>query len=413
VSNSWIQDILNDHTDVETPESWIYWSLLFTISSVAANAYTLKSFSGKVTYYPNVYIILLGDSGRGKGYPVNLAKQFLLEADVTRVIAGRSSIQAIIKEASTTRSTPGKAIITDSRAAIINGELSSAIIGDPQALEILTDLFDRNYHNKPWVNLLKGDGAERLKEPYFSCLFGSSPAHFYNSIPQHNIQGGYIGRNLVIYEEKRARDLDLLNPEGDNTDNDWFRDKAIPQYVPHLINIASNKMRLIPEESARVLYNTWRSQWRANETRYNDKTGFITRIPDHCLKVAMCLCLSRYENHGIIIESDVTEAIHKVTGLIYANTKTVEGNGIDPLAAATRKVMDILIAAPENQILRRELLQKGFGDFEPQVLDRIIDALIEMSWCRRERVGVGRNMDWLYHLAGEPRENLTEFRKKR
>ena len=256
MGNSWITDILADHYDVETPESWIYWSLLFTISSVAANAYTLKTLSGKVIYYPNVYIILLGDSGKGKGYPVNLAKRFLLEADVTRVIAGRSSIQAIIKEASTTRSTPGKAIITDSRAAVINGELSSAIIGDPQALEILTDLFDRNYHDKPWVNLLKGDGAERLKEPYFTCLFGSSPAHFYNSIPQHNIQGGYIGRNLVIYEEKRARDLELLNPEGDNTDNNWFIDKAIPQYVPHLVNIASNKMRLIPEENARKLYNT-------------------------------------------------------------------------------------------------------------------------------------------------------------
>jgi hypothetical protein len=413
MGNSWITDILADHYDVETPESWIYWSLLFTISSVAANAYTLKTLSGKVIYYPNVYIILLGDSGKGKGYPVNLAKRFLLEADVTRVIAGRSSIQAIIKEASTTRSTPGKAIITDSRAAVINGELSSAIIGDPQALEILTDLFDRNYHDKPWVNLLKGDGAERLKEPYFTCLFGSSPAHFYNSIPQHNIQGGYIGRNLVIYEEKRARDLELLNPEGDNTDNNWFIDKAIPQYVPHLVNIASNKMRLIPEEGARKLYNTWRTKWRIDETKYNDKTGFISRVPDHVLKTAMCLCLSRYENHGIIIESDINEAIQKITGLIYASVKVAEGNGIDPLALATRRVMDILIAAEGNQILRRDLLQRGFGDFDPSSLDRIIDALQEMTWVKRERIGVGKNIDYLYKLSGEPKENLDKFRRKR
>ncbi|HWY33077.1 MAG TPA: hypothetical protein VNX68_00440 [Nitrosopumilaceae archaeon] len=413
MGNSWITDILADHYDVETPESWIYWSLLFTISSVAANAYTLKTLSGKVIYYPNVYIILLGDSGKGKGYPVNLAKRFLLEADVTRVIAGRSSIQAIIKEASTTRSTPGKAIITDSRAAVINGELSSAIIGDPQALEILTDLFDRNYHDKPWVNLLKGDGAERLKEPYFTCLFGSSPAHFYNSIPQHNIQGGYIGRNLVIYEEKRARDLELLNPEGDNTDNNWFIDKAIPQYVPHLVNIASNKMRLIPEEGARKLYNTWRTKWRIDETKYNDKTGFISRVPDHVLKTAMCLCLSRYENHGIIIESDINEAIQKITGLIYASVKVAEGNGIDPLALATRRVMDILIAAEGNQILRRDLLQRGFGDFDPSSLDRIIDALQEMTWVKRERIGVGKNIDYLYKLSGTPKENLDKFRRER
>ena len=201
MSNSWINDLVQENQATETPESWIYWALIFAISSAAANRYSLRTFSGRVTYYPNLYIMLLGESGLGKGYPVNLVKRLLQEADITRVIAGRSSIQAIIKEGATTRSVAGKAVITDSRMAIINGELSSAIIGDPQALEILTDLYDRNYHDRGWVNLLKGDGAEKLKDPYVTCLFGSSPAHFYNSIPRHNIEGGYIGRNLVIYEE--------------------------------------------------------------------------------------------------------------------------------------------------------------------------------------------------------------------
>src|SRR3990167_5992059 len=169
MTNSWIQDLIQEHGDVETPTSWLYWSFMFAISSAAANAYTLIGFNGKVIYYPNIYIMLLGESGLGKGYPVALAKRLLQEANITRVIAGRSSIQAIIKEASTTRSEKGKPLITDSRTAIINGELSSAIIGDPQALEILTDLFDRNYHDKGWVNLLKGDGAEQLKDPYITC----------------------------------------------------------------------------------------------------------------------------------------------------------------------------------------------------------------------------------------------------
>ena len=196
---SWIEDLLEENQVVETPTSWIYWSLMFCISSAAANAYTVRSLKGNHLYYPNLYIMLLGESGLGKGYPVNLAKRLLEEADITRVIAGRSSIQAIIKEGSTTRSVQGKPVITDARMAIVNGELSTAIIADPDALTILTDLFDRSYHPKSWTNLLKGDGAEKLKEPYVTCLFGSSPAHFYDSIPQPNIEGGYIGRNLVIY----------------------------------------------------------------------------------------------------------------------------------------------------------------------------------------------------------------------
>ena len=406
---SWVDDLIQENQSVETPTSWIYWSLMWCISSAAANGYTLRTLKGNLLYYPNLYIILMGESGLGKGYPVNLAKRLLQEANVTRVIAGRSSIQAIIKEGATTRSEKGKAIITDSRMAVVNGELSTAIIQDPDSLTILTDLYDRNY-NPSWTNLLKGDGAEKLKEPYITCLFGSSPAHFYDSIPQPNIEGGYIGRNLVIYEEKRSKDIDLLDSEKESVDEDRFTNHIVPKYVPHLTKIAANKSRLIPSEPARAIFNTWRKNWRSSQAQYNDRTGFINRVPDHVLKVAMCLCLSRYENNTVIIESDMSEAINKITELIYASSKAAEGVGLDPLAAQTKKVVEYLIAAKDNQLLRRELLVIGYGNYDTVTLDKIMDTLLEMRWVKREKIGVGINSDYLYHLAGEVRNNLEKFR---
>lgn len=411
MSESWIQDLLEENTSVETPTSWIYWSLMFCISSAAANAYTLRTLKGNVIYYPNLYIMLLGESGLGKGYPVNLAKRLLQEADVTRVIAGRSSIQAIIKEGSTTKSREGKPLITDARMAIVNGELSTAIIQDPDSLTILTDLFDRNY-NPGWDNLLKGDGREKLKEPYITCLFGSSPAHFYDSIPQPNIEGGYIGRNLVIYEEKRSKDVELLDSETESIDEDRFSNYIVPKYVPHLKKIADNKTRLVPNETARKAFNTWRTQWRANQGQYNDRTGFVNRVPDHVLKVAMCLCLSRYTNTGIIHEEDIRQAIDQITGLIYASQKASSGSGLDPLAAQTKLVVDTLINCKDNEMMRKELLIRGYGNYETVVLDKIIDTLMEMGWVRRERIGIGSNQDYLIKLAGEPKENYLAFKTK-
>lgn len=409
---SWINDLVEDNQAVETPTSWLFWSLMCCISSVAANAYTLRTLKGNLLYYPNLYVILMGESGLGKGYPVNLAKRLVIAADNTRVIAGRSSIQAIIKELATTRSAQGKAVITDSRGFIVNGELSTAIIQDPDSLTILTDLYDRNY-NPNWTNLLKGDGAEKLKEPYITCLFGSSPAHFYDSIPQPNIEGGYIGRNLVIYEERRSKDVDLLDSEEESVDEDRFTNYIIPKYVPHLIAIAKNKARLVPDESARKIFNTWRKEWRANQHIYNDKTGFVNRVPDHVLKVAMCLCLARYESKAIIIDADIKEAIEKVSGLIYANEKASQGSGLDPLAAQTKRVLDYLVSASENQMLRKELLIRGHGDYDPVILDKIIDTLLEMGWVKRHKVGIGKNLDWLYELSGEPKINLVRFRAQK
>lgn len=410
-NGSWITDLINDHQDVETPESWLYWSLLSCISAVAANSYTLRTLKGNLLYYPNVYIILMGESGLGKGFPCNLAKRLVQRVETTRVIAGRSSIQAIIQELSQTKTIQGKPLITDSRGFIINGELSTAFIKDPMALTCMTDLYDRNY-NPEWVNRLKGDGAEKLKEPYITCLFGTSPAHFYDSVPQANIEGGYIGRNLVIYEEKRSKDLDLLDSEEESVDEDRFTNYVVPKYIPHLTKIASHKARLVPTEAGRSIFNKWRREWRGNQAHYNDRTGFVNRVPDHVLKTAMCLSLSHYEHTGTITEADFTESIKRVTSLIYSSAKASEGTGLDPLAAQTKKVMDFMIAANENKLFRRELLVLGYGNYDMATLDKILETLMEMRWLKRSRVGIGKNSDWLFELSGEPKENLDNFRRK-
>jgi Protein of unknown function (DUF3987) len=408
---NWVKQLIDEHQAVETPESWIYWSLMCCISAVAANGYTLRTLKGNLLYYPNIYVILMGESGLGKGFPVNLAKRLVDAADNTRVIAGRSSIQAIIKELATTKSAPGKPIITDSRGFIVNGELSTAIIQDPDSLTILTDLYDRNY-NPNWTNLLKGDGAEKLKEPYITCLFGSSPAHFYDSIPQPNIEGGYIGRNLVIYEEKRSKDVDLLDSEEESVDEDRFTNYIIPKYVPHLQKIAKSKARLVPTEKARGLFNTWRREWRAKQSQYNDQTGFVNRVPDHVLKVAMCLSLARYEDFGIISDEDVGEGIEKVTALIYSAQRAVEGIGLDPLAAQTNKITNWLIAAEGHQLTRKEILVRGHNDFDGIVLDRIMDTLMEMGWVKRRKLVAGVASDWVYSLSSSMEEKVAQHRAK-
>jgi len=409
-SNSWIQDLISEHQDVETPASWIYWSLVCCISAVAANQYTLRTLKGNVVYYPNIYVMLLGESGLGKGFPVNLAKRLVQSADSTRVIAGRSSIQAIIKELATTKSAQGKPLITDSRGFIVNGELSTAIIQDPDSLTILTDLYDRNY-NTQWNNLLKGDGVEKLKEPYITCLFGSSPAHFYDSIPQANIEGGYIGRNLVIYEESRSKELDLLDGQEESVDDDKYEGYIVPKYIPHLVHIASKTIKMVPDPRAREMFNIWRREWRANQHVYNDKTGFVNRVPDHVLKLSMCLALARYDFEGCIREPEIQEAITQVTNLIYASRKAAEGGGLDPLAQQTKKVVDYLISARDNQLSRTDLLVLGYGNFDPNTLDKIMETLMEMKWVKRSKKQFGNGSDWTYHLSGEPLESYKIFKQ--
>lgn len=406
---SWIEDVMSEVQHVETPHSWIWWSLLSALSAACGNNYFLRSLKGTLLYKPNVYIMLLGESGLGKGFGINLAKLLVQKADVTRVIAGRSSIQAIVSELSKQKSRPdGMPAIKDSRGFIVNGELSSAIIADVDGLSILTDLYDGHY-NAEWDNLLKVSGKEKITDPYITALFGSSPALFYDSIPQVNIEGGYIGRNLIIYEEKRSQDIDLLDDDDSKID-DKLKDHLIPKYAQHLVTISKSKGRLIPNPDAKELFNTWRRQWRGQQKP--DKTGFFNRVPDHVLKVAMLLCLSRYSSGGIITAVDIQDAITAVTNLVYANRMTTEGRGLDPSAGQSKVILDILIRAENNTITRKRMLTAGHGNFDSFALDKIMETLIDMGYVEKERHVAGAASDWIYTLAGEPLASYNKWKQQ-
>lgn len=406
---SWLEDCLEEVTDVETPLSWIWWSLLTAISASVGNNYYLRALKGNVIYRPNLYVILLGESGLGKAYGINLSKQLVAVTNSTRVIAGRSSIQAIVTELSKQKTRPdGLPPITDSRGFIVNGELSSAIIADVDALSILTDLYDGVVHDE-WVNSLKLSGKETLKNPYITALFGTAPAGFYDSIPQSNIEGGYIGRNLIIYEEKRSKNLDLL--DDDEKSDDRIKDYLVPKYSVYLKELYSKKGRLIVDTPAKDIFNDWRRKWRAGQPV--DKTGFINRVPDHVLKVCMLLCLSRYNNAGVINELDMTEAINRVTSLIYSNKISIAGRGLDPAAGQTQIVLNILLRSENNELSRKRMLSQGHGNFDSYQLDRIIETLVEMGWVEKDRHVAGTATDWIYKLKGEPLINYKKWKESK
>jgi hypothetical protein len=59
--HSLIHDLINENQNVETPRSWGYWSILAAVSACAKN-YSLVTLKGNLVYYPNIYVMLLGES---------------------------------------------------------------------------------------------------------------------------------------------------------------------------------------------------------------------------------------------------------------------------------------------------------------------------------------------------------------
>ena len=399
MNKNWIDEIVEECDAVETPRSWLFWSLVCAISAAAGNNYHLKAVQGKVTYKPNLFVILLGESGLGKGFGINLSKKLVDLADVTRVFSGTSSIQGIIEELGQTASRNGKEPILDSRCFLVAGELSTALITDQLSLTTMTDLYDGHWNEK-WAKVLKA-GKVKLKEPYVTWLAGSSPSHFYDSIPQVNIEGGLIGRTLTVVEDKRAKDTDLLD------DDDNIKDFPFEKYVTHLELINRGSGRFIPSDDAKNMFNSWRKEWRENQEQ--DVTGFLNRVPDHVLKVAMCLSLAEPTISLMINTDHIIQSIDRVTKLVYSNKKVSKGVGPDPTAPQSKMVIDFLLQAEGNRLFRKQLLNKGYGHYNSQTLDQIINDLIELGWVQRERYIAGPKTDWIIQLIGRPLADYKEF----
>lgn len=401
-NTNWIDEIIKECEHVETPRSWLFWSLICAISASAGNNYILRVLKGAVIYKPNLYVILLGESGLGKGFGINLSKKLVDKANVTRVISGTSSIQGVVQEMATATTRELKGPITDSRLFLTAGELSTSLISDQLSLTTLTDLYDGMYNEK-WGKLLK-DTKSTLKDPYLTWLAGSSPAHFYDSIPQVNIEGGLIGRTLISYEERRYKDSDLLSDD----DGPDTKDFPFERFIKHLEAISDKQGSFHPTPDARKLFNGWRKTWR--EHQETDKTGFLNRVPDHVLKVSMCLCLADRELNGLVITTDhITTSIEKVEQLIYSNKKATEGKGADPTAPQMKLVLDFLTQAQGYTLRRKQLLNKGYGQYNSVVLDAIISQLDEMGWIKKERFIAGSVTDWDITLTGEPLEHYLKF----
>lgn len=390
----WLEELQSATSGAETPLSFIKWSGLTSISAVVANNVYLnrRDENGKIIYQlkPNLYVIMIADSGLGKGLPVAIAKQLVTEVANTRVIAGRNSIEGIIKEMSTGFSVNGGPPIIDSRAFIVSGEFSNLMISNPQALTVLTEWYDTHFMGE-WKNTLKGSPVEKLKGINVTLFGASSPEHFAETVPEVSIRGGFIGRTLMVYEEKRNRTNPLvyINEPTDESVSSIIT----PELIDYLKKISQLKGRFDWTEEAAEVFRPWYISWR--ERQWNDRTGTVHRMPDHVLKVAMCLSLSRRMSLKLEPE-DIDEAISLCLSLTI-NTKRITATGKHPLAQAQRQVLDYLYRAPSYILTRTKILLKGYGDFDNADLDRIEQNLVE---CGAIKVG---------KEAGKTTYKLTEM----
>lgn len=374
---SWIECLLKETDEAETPRSYITWAGLASISAVAApNVYINRGGVYKLS--PNLFVMLIGESGLGKGLPVAIAKKLVGLVGTTRVISGRNTIQAIIRDLATTSADPKTGVpkFKDSRGFIVSGEFATLLQEDKAALPVLTEMYDTHYM-EDWKNSTKTSGVDTLKDINVTLFGGSTPEHFSNVVPETDVKGGFVGRILTVYEEERYK----INPL---SDTEAVNEIPFNLLSTHLKKISEVKGDFKFTSDGRKFWEEWYTDIRSRKV--HDPTGAVNRLPDNVLKVAMCLSLSK-GTELILRKSDLEESADKCMTLTIDTKRIVGGKGKSALGEQTQLVLKILWRAENHIITRQKILSQNYGSFDAFDLDRIMHTLTTAGLA--ETIGEG------------------------
>lgn len=371
---NWLELLIEETDFVETPKQWIYWSGLCTISAIVApNVFVNK---GAYKIRPNLYCLLIGRSGLGKGFGPSVSKKLVNLVGNTRVISGRGSIEGIIKELSISKAREDGSIpFKDARGYLCSGEFASSLYEATHALTILTDLYDGHY-NAEWTNTLKNSPIEKLRYPCITLLSGANQEMFDLAVDKAHLGGGFIGRTLLINADKRYRANSMIGNEVPEVDYE--------KLVVYLKELATLEGNIKWSKEAEDKYNEWFYPYR--ESIVEDKTGTHDRMNDHIIKVATLISLARKKDMVLEAE-DIEDAVSACTSLSNTARKVAGMSGKSSIASHVKSFLAVIFASKDYEVTRHVALQKGFGDYDSSELDKVIQTLIDTRFIQQSGGG--------------------------
>ena len=383
-----IKELLSMTEEVETPASFIRYAGYCAISAILKRNVWLDKFAYKL--YPNIYVLLIADSGKAKGFSNVIASRLVDSVGNTRLISGRNSIQGILKELSTaTTSSNGGPPTLESTCFLNSGEFVNFLISDPQSISILTELYDSNYITK-YTSTFRSTGKETLKDPYVVLLGSSNETLLRDALPDSATEGGFIARTILVKEEKKRTINPLTRAPLKKIDT--------LSLTPYLKEIAKLRGEFLWTSAARDFYEKWYRDFATRD--FSDRTGSSNRLHDTLLKMSIIVSVSKRLDQKLEL-SDLQEAYDE---LIITKSKE-KGIFLGPSvktdwALKTKSVLKFIV--DKEKISRLRILQHLYGIVNAEDLDKIVENLTQVKYITTSK----EDKEVFYEITDTVKEKL-------
>lgn len=399
----WLDAYLEYTDSSEPPTSYHVWCGLSVIAGALQRRVYLQQGLER-TIYPNLYVILVGPSGRTrKGVALGIAKDLLSKVSTVSIApessSGREALILAMKRAASNVTDPTDGRIKAHCALSVFSEELSVFLGqgDIKLLANLTDWYDSK---DDWAYETVGRGRDSIQGVCLNMAGGTAPEWIQSMLPREAIGGGYTARVIFIVEEWKKR----ISPDHTLTPRELELYESL-EHDLNRINLLAGAFTF--SQDAKDAY----IQWYVNEDKrmrgdegylpVNDQrfVSYCERRTTHVRKVMMLCCASRTDSM-VIERQDFERALGMLKHAERKMHKTFGGLGSSRNADMTEQIKNYIAAI--GTTTQKTLLGKFYRDVDAYTLGQIEDTLSKMGVLQVVIIPGG---DKMYKWIGEVPES--------
>lgn len=378
--DDWLTRYLEYTEQTEPPTTYHTWCGL----SVVAGALQRKVYLewGFETIYPNLFVVLIGPSGKArKGVALGIAKSLLLGLPSVSIApestSGREALILAMKRSLSNFSLPNGGKINFHCSITAFSEELSVLLGqgDIKLLANLTDWYDSK---DEWEYETIGRGKDSLQGLCFNLMGATAPDWLQSMLPQEAVGGGFTSRVIFIVEEAKGKTVPEPPPPNKELGDRLRRD---------LERINQLKGEFTFTESGKRCYINWyKEQDRllgedtpaVKDTRF---AAYCERRATHLRKLMMLVSASQGDTLKLD-QVDFDKAIRILQTAEVKMGKTFGGLGQAKNSDVTEKILNYIKSVKTTT--RKVIIARFYRDVDMFALNNIEAMLDAMKVVKIE-----------------------------
>lgn len=375
---SFIDLFLEFTKDFESPTSFWRWSAYAAAASVLRDNVHIPFQEGGRDLYPNIFTILVAKSGGRKDAPVDLAGRLVSNVRNTKVLAGRTSIEAMVSILASTETSPetGKPI-TGGSCLLVAPELASFFVKSDSLVPVLTDMYA---FKDVYDTRLVGRETAPVKRLCVTMLAASNEPMLKEVYSMLAVSGGTLRRTFIVKpdEVRPANALFLSTEESAQLDPNIFSLKGL---LSALAEISKFKGPATVTPDAAKEYKLWyMALHKANQTT-PDPAGVRAGIHTGVKKLALILAASK--DYTLEIGKEHIElAITECMNLLPNYDSFVMSSGKGSLQEIGTLFLNDLWIAKDHKMTKRDFLSMHWGAADDLTMERLQNTFEQSGFIK-------------------------------